>query len=84
MPLTPYGKLTLDVEKCSGCGNCVDICPMLIPILDKEMKKIRLRKPETCINCKACINQCPTNALSLTPETEKAKRALEIYFEKNK
>ncbi|MHA1786281.1 MAG: 4Fe-4S dicluster domain-containing protein [Candidatus Helarchaeota archaeon] len=45
---------------------------------------MRLRKPETCINCKACINQCPTNALSLTPETEKAKRALEIYFEKNK
>ncbi|GAB4309324.1 MAG: hypothetical protein Kow0069_08480 [Promethearchaeota archaeon] len=28
---TPYGRISVDLDKCTGCGNCEDVCPMLIP-----------------------------------------------------
>ncbi len=75
--LTPYGKITADLDKCIGCGICVDVCPMLIPTIDSSTKKVQLRYPELCVNCRACVKQCPKNALYLAPETEAAKLALE-------
>ncbi|MFX1294461.1 MAG: HgcAB-like fusion protein [Promethearchaeota archaeon] len=83
--LTPYGKITTDLAKCSGCGICVDVCPMLIPIVEKETKKVHLRNPKMCVNCRACVKRCPTQALFLAPETEAAKKALETFItQKNK
>ena len=75
--LTPYGKITADLEKCIGCGICVDVCPMLIPIVEEDTKKVHLRNSNYCVNCRACVNRCPTEALFLAPETEAAKNALE-------
>ncbi len=75
--LTPYGKITADLEKCIGCGICVDVCPMLIPIVEDDTKKVHLRNSNYCVNCRACVNRCPTEALFLVPETEAAKIALE-------
>jgi ubiquinone/menaquinone biosynthesis C-methylase UbiE/ferredoxin len=78
--LTPYGKITADLERCTGCGICVDVCPMLIPVIDENTKKVHLMGPETCVNCRACVKRCPTNALFLEPETEAAKVALETLL----
>jgi len=25
--LTPYGNITMDEEKCIGCGMCIEVCP---------------------------------------------------------
>ncbi|MHA1378288.1 MAG: 4Fe-4S dicluster domain-containing protein [Candidatus Helarchaeota archaeon] len=78
---TPYGRITADLEKCTGCGICVDVCPMLIPVINKDNKKVVLKRAKFCVNCRGCINQCPTKALFLTPETEAAKKSLEKYLE---
>ncbi|MHA1428358.1 MAG: HgcAB-like fusion protein [Candidatus Helarchaeota archaeon] len=75
--LTPYGKITADLVKCTGCGICVEVCPMLIPIVEKETNKVHLKNPETCVNCRACVKRCPAHALYLAPETEAARQALE-------
>ena len=74
--LQPYGEISVILESCNGCGVCVDVCPMLIPLVDREREKVVLRKPETCVNCRACVNQCPEKALFLKPETVAAKQAL--------
>ncbi len=50
-------KPKTDLEKCDGCGVCVDVCPM--GSIDRE-------HPETvngiCIKCCACEKKCPKGA----------------------
>jgi len=51
----------VDNEKCTGCGVCVEICP--VNAIKIENKKAVIS--EECIGCGACINQCPSEAISL-------------------
>ncbi len=74
---TQYGVISVRLESCTGCGDCVEVCPVLIPEIIPVSRKVRLTNPEDCINCRACISQCPTEALFLAPETEAARVALE-------
>ncbi len=52
---------TVNLEKCTGCGDCVEICPV-------EAIKIKNDKAviiEECIECGVCINECQSDALSI-------------------
>ena len=52
-------SVTLDVDKCKGCTNCIKRCPT---------EAIRVRnghaiiKEEKCIDCGECIRLCPYKA----------------------
>lgn len=74
---TQYGRITVDIESCNGCGICVDVCPALIPTIDNDRKKAILADYDSCINCRACVNRCPNDSIFLVPETEAGWRALE-------
>jgi ubiquinone/menaquinone biosynthesis C-methylase UbiE/ferredoxin len=74
---TEYGVISVRLESCTGCGDCVEVCPVLIPEIEPVDRKVHLTNLENCINCHACITQCPTEALFLAPETEAARAALE-------
>jgi len=54
--------LRRDPVRCSkaGCRDCVDICPMLVPILDEPWEKFT--HPE-CIMCLKCVDACSTKAI---------------------
>jgi len=54
-------KAVLDQEKCTGCGICVDVCPVNAITLNDiaEIDK------DTCTGCGICLNVCPTQAISL-------------------
>lgn len=53
------------VEKCTGCGICVDICPYnAISIVDNTAT-IDL---DACTLCGACISECPFDALFIRKE----------------
>ncbi len=61
-----YGEITLDREKCIGCGACRDICPVgVYGELDGE-KKTTFADRDACFSCGACVKQCPSGALRLT------------------
>jgi NAD-dependent dihydropyrimidine dehydrogenase PreA subunit len=56
----------VDQNKCSGCGNCVEICPSEVYEI-KEEKSNPIR-PEDCIECWACVTQCPAESIQLTED----------------
>ncbi|MBW2963993.1 4Fe-4S binding protein [Candidatus Woesearchaeota archaeon] len=56
----------IDAAKCTGCGQCVDVCPMsTIFELDKAAKKAVVKKPEDCIGCRACEACCTFAAVKV-------------------
>jgi len=54
-------KATVDKEKCIGCGQCVDICPVEAIKVDNDIAVVS----DECIECGACADECPTEAILL-------------------
>ncbi len=46
---------------CTGCGTCVDVCPVgAITLVDGKA----LINTSNCANCRVCENECPVGAIS--------------------
>ena len=54
--------LIIDLEKCTGCGSCVDACPSEALSMDDDKVSV---DQDACIDCGACVDECPVAALSL-------------------
>jgi Fe-S-cluster-containing hydrogenase component 2 len=53
-------KVWIDVARCTGCGACVEVCPVgAIALADGKA----CVNEETCIGCEACIGACPESAI---------------------
>ncbi|MDG6225679.1 MAG: 4Fe-4S binding protein [Candidatus Thermoplasmatota archaeon] len=59
--LDPDITWTVDLDRCTGSGECVQACPMRILILDEG--KADCVDIEMCISCCACVNACPNHAI---------------------
>jgi NAD-dependent dihydropyrimidine dehydrogenase PreA subunit len=56
-------EIKIDIEKCNGCGTCVDICPVeVFEIKDEKSVVVNL---DECLVCRACEVQCPDNAIEI-------------------
>ena len=55
--------LQLDVEKCIGCGRCVEVCPHAV--FRVEERKAAIGERDDCMECGACARNCPTGAISV-------------------
>jgi NAD-dependent dihydropyrimidine dehydrogenase PreA subunit len=71
------GKMLLhNIEKCVGCGLCVDICKQLRQALElnsiktSKIHELRL-KTELCAACGFCAFNCPFGALEFYVNSEK-------------
>jgi NAD-dependent dihydropyrimidine dehydrogenase PreA subunit len=56
-------EVKVDNDKCTGCGTCVETCPMEVFEI-KDEKSVPV-KPEECIVCRACEVQCPEEAIQI-------------------
>ena len=52
----------VDADKCTGCGNCVEVCPMEAIKLEDDIAVV---DEEECIECGACVDECPEDAMEL-------------------
>ena len=56
-------EIKVDNEKCTGCGTCVDVCPVAVYELQDE-KSVPVNVDE-CIICKVCEPECPEGAIEV-------------------
>ena len=56
-------SLKLDIERCTGCRRCVEVCPRAV--LRMENKRVAIADRDLCIECGACANNCEPGALSV-------------------
>jgi ferredoxin len=57
--------LKLDREACVGCGQCEQVCPQGVYVL--EDRKAVLADQDGCMECGACAVNCPSGAITVSP-----------------
>lgn len=63
---TPNRPVITDPAACTGCNDCVEVCPIdvFIPAPKEGAVPIMLH-PEECWYCGCCVNSCPTAAIKI-------------------
>ncbi len=52
-------------SKCSGCGDCIDICPSDIIHFDRKSRKAYNIEPDACWECLNCVKVCGRQAVDV-------------------
>ena len=53
----------IDKKKCTGCEQCIDICPVEAITMNDSKACI---DQEDCMECGACVAECPNEAIQIT------------------
>lgn len=61
--------IRLDVNKCTGCRNCVEICPMDVFYFNETAHKSVLAYPENCQSCGQCFVNCEGRSIGIVNDT---------------
>ncbi|MEM3823605.1 MAG: ferredoxin family protein [Candidatus Bathyarchaeia archaeon] len=62
-------EIKIDTNKCTGCGTCVENCPMgVLEIVSVGRKKLsKVKNLDYCMNCHTCELRCPYEAIKVYP-----------------
>ena len=55
-----------DLNKCIGCRNCINICPMDVFRFDETSNKSIIAYPENCQACGMCYYACLGASLQIS------------------
>ncbi|MDD4858877.1 MAG: 4Fe-4S binding protein [Dehalococcoidales bacterium] len=82
----PFGKITLDRIRCTGCGLCAAECPteaLAISLEETTGAVQMLFKQQVCIACGKCVELCPEHCLKMEHglEVEKFGSPAAVLFE---
>ncbi len=56
-------NVIVDTDKCTGCGQCVDICP--VEVYEMNSGKSDPAQAEECLGCESCIEVCEFGAITV-------------------
>ncbi|MBU2560372.1 4Fe-4S binding protein [archaeon] len=84
-------KLLVDDDACTGCGNCIVVCPVnaVEPEYVMGVKKgaVSVYDKEFCTGCGNCMQVCATNAIEVQApmpvEIEKVQKVKDHLYGKN-
>ncbi len=54
----------VDQDKCEGCEECVDVCPM--EVFEMKDGKSFPVNAEDCEGCESCVEVCEAGAITVT------------------
>lgn len=54
-------KITINEEKCKGCGLCQKSCP--VEAIEGQAREKRVINQDKCIKCGTCLASCPFKAI---------------------
>jgi len=82
-------RLEIDQERCTGCGNCIVVCPVSA-LKDEHVKggkggnpedtfgvasgAVHIFNPEFCTGCGTCIGACSVEAIKLVQLAREEQR----------
>jgi ferredoxin len=67
----------IEEQNCTGCGKCVEVCPVkamsLVSANDpkRPKRKVAQLDEELCLGCGVCVRSCSKDALSLASRAER-------------
>ncbi|MFH0807892.1 MAG: 4Fe-4S binding protein [Elusimicrobiota bacterium] len=63
-------KITIDADRCKGCGLCIIYCTKKVLAKSKTLNKIgynsiTVENPDKCNSCGTCYITCPDYAIEI-------------------
>ena len=52
----------VDAETCTGCGECLDSCPLDAIEIENDKAVV---DGDVCGDCGACVDVCPTESITV-------------------
>ncbi|RLI78509.1 4Fe-4S ferredoxin [Archaeoglobales archaeon] len=57
-------EIIVDHEKCTGCGECISVCPAEVYEFNDDGKSDPVNA-EDCEECCSCVEVCPEGAITV-------------------
>ena len=54
---------SVDHDKCIGCGECVEVCP--VEVFELEDEKAVPANADECLGCESCVEVCEQGAITV-------------------
>ncbi|MBC7357903.1 MAG: 4Fe-4S binding protein [Desulfacinum sp.] len=56
-------KVTVDKDKCTGDGECIDVCPVdVYELVDGKAEPVN---EDECLGCESCVEVCENDAITI-------------------
>ena len=56
-------SVVVDQEKCTGCEECVDVCP--VEVFELQDGKSQPVNEDECLGCESCVEVCEEAAITV-------------------